>query len=157
EVKERLGRLLAVQGKQPVDVIHRRLGRLMWDQVGMARNATGLQEALTTIPALREEFWNDVKVTGTGEMLNQNLERAGRVADFLEFSELMARDALLRAESCGGHFREEFQTEDGEARRDDEHFTHATVWEHQGADRPAVEHREPLAFEYVHLTQRSYK
>jgi succinate dehydrogenase / fumarate reductase flavoprotein subunit len=157
EVRTRVQRLLGVKGKQPVDVLHRKLGRLMWDHVGMSRNRAGLEEALARIPLLREEFWRDVIVTGEGETLNQCLERAGRVADFLEFAELIARDALVREESCGGHFREEYQTEDGEARRVDERFSHATIWEFQGTDRDPAEHREPLEFEYVHPTQRSYK
>ena len=122
----------------------------------MARNEQGLQEALRTIPALREEFWKDVKVLGSGASLNQSLEKAGRVADFLEFGELMCRDALERRESCGGHFREEWQDE-GEARRDDANFCHAAVWEHKGEVRNAVRHQEPLTFDNVHLAVRSYK
>ena len=131
----------------------------MWEICGMARNAAGLKEALARIPQLREEFWRDVRVPGDGEEFNQSLERAGRVADFLEFAELMCIDALTRDESCGGHFREEHQTPDGEARRDDEHFAEVFAWEYQGNGSVAAPklHREPLSFETVELTQRSYK
>ena len=129
----------------------------MWDKCGMARNAAGLREALNRIPALREEFWRNVNVPGSDAELNQALEKAGRVADFLELGELMCRDALHREESCGGHFREEHQTEDGEARRDDERFAYVAAWEYAGPDRPQQLHKEPLEFEYVHLAQRSYK
>jgi succinate dehydrogenase / fumarate reductase flavoprotein subunit len=157
EVAQRVGRLLGVRGRRTVAEFHRELGRLMWDECGMARSAAGLRNALERIPAIREEFWENVNVPGSGESLNQSLEHAGRVADFLEFAELMCHDALERDESCGGHFRVEHQTEDGEALRDDEHFTHVTVWEYAGGDRPPVMHREPLRFEYVALAQRSYK
>jgi succinate dehydrogenase / fumarate reductase flavoprotein subunit len=156
EVRAKTERLLAIQGSRTVDAFHRELGKLMWDKCGMARNAAGLQEALQRIPELREEFWRDVRVPGSGADFNQELEKAGRVADFLEFAELMCLDALVREESAGGHFREEHQTEEGEARRDDENFAHATAWEYRG-DQPSVPHREPLTFEYVKLTQRSYK
>ena len=157
EVVAKLQRLSGVDGSRTVDSFHRELGKLMWDKCGMARNAAGLKEALERIPALREEFWNDVRVPGSGESFNQELEKAGRVADFLEFGELMCRDALVRDESCGGHFREEHQTEDGEAKRDDENFAHVTAWEHKGVDNAPVEHREELAFEEVKLAVRSYK
>jgi succinate dehydrogenase / fumarate reductase, flavoprotein subunit len=157
EVAARTGALLAIKGKRTVDSFHRELGKLMWDKCGMARNAAGLREALGQIPALREEFWHNVNVTGSEAELNQALEKAGRVADFLELSELMCRDALHREESCGGHFREEHQTEDGEAKRDDEHFAYVAAWEYCGADAEPRLHREPLTFEYVHLAQRSYK
>jgi succinate dehydrogenase / fumarate reductase flavoprotein subunit len=157
DVNQRVARLLAVRGTCTVDSFHRRLGKLLWDHCGMARNAAGLQKALGEIPALREEFWADVKVLGDGEELNQSLEKAGRVADFLELAELMCLDALERAESCGGHFREEFQTPDGEALRDDERFAHVAAWEYGGEGRKPIRHVEPLAFEYVPLTQRSYK
>jgi succinate dehydrogenase / fumarate reductase flavoprotein subunit len=123
----------------------------------MARSAAGLKSVLERIPALREEFWNNVNIIGTGEELNQALEKAGRVADFLELAELMCLDALQRAESCGCHFREESQTPDGEAKRDDEHFSYSSAWEWKGAGEQWELHKEPLAFEYVHLTQRSYK
>ncbi|MEN8144341.1 MAG: fumarate reductase/succinate dehydrogenase flavoprotein subunit [Gemmatimonadota bacterium] len=157
EVRGRIQRLLALDGSRTVDSIHRELGRILWDKCGMARNAAGLQEAIKQIPALREEFWASASVVGTGESLNVSLEKAGRVADFLEFGELMCRDALVRNESCGGHFREEYQTAEGEARRDDENFQHVSVWEYTGSDAEPVEHREALEFEYVEPSQRSYK
>ncbi|HEX6667980.1 MAG TPA: fumarate reductase/succinate dehydrogenase flavoprotein subunit [Gemmatimonadales bacterium] len=150
-------RLLEVKGRRTVDSFHRELGRVMWDKCGMARNAAGLREALARIPELREEFWRDVNVPGSDVELNQALEKAGRVADFLELAELMCRDALHREESCGGHFREEYQTEDGEALRDDERFAYVAAWEYGGRDAEPRLHKEPLAFEYVHLAQRSYK
>jgi succinate dehydrogenase / fumarate reductase flavoprotein subunit len=150
-------RLLEVKGRRTVDSFHRELGRLMWDKCGMARNAAGLREALARIPELREDFWRDVNVPGSDVELNQALEKAGRVADFLELAELMCRDALHREESCGGHFREEYQTEDGEALRDDERFAYVAAWEYGGRDAEPRLHKEPLAFEYVHLAQRSYK
>ena len=157
KVKERLEKLVSVDGRQSVDVFHRRLGKMMWDHCGMSRNRQGLEQLLKDIPALREEFWQDVKVTGTTESFNQNLERAGRVADYLEFAEIMALDALTREESCGGHFREEHQTPEGEAKRDDENFSHVAAWEFQGVGAKPQLHEEPLEFEYVKLTQRSYK
>ncbi len=129
----------------------------MWDDVGMSRNEAGLRHALSVIPQLREEFWNDVTVPGEERDLNQALEYAGRVADYLEFAELLTLDALDRRESCGGHFRDEFQTPDNEALRDDEHFSHVTAWEYGGAGQAPVHHIEPLEFEYAHPTQRSYK
>jgi succinate dehydrogenase / fumarate reductase, flavoprotein subunit len=149
--------LMAIRGKRTVDSFHRELGRIMWDKCGMARNAAGLQEALVRIPELREEFWRNVNVPGSDAELNQALEKAGRVADFLELGELMCRDALHREESCGGHFREEYQTEDGEARRDDERFAYAAAWEYTGDLSSPRLHKEPLEFEHVHLAQRSYK
>jgi succinate dehydrogenase / fumarate reductase, flavoprotein subunit len=156
-VAERTRSLLAIRGKRTVDSFHRELGRIMWDTCGMARNAAGLQEALVRIPELREEFWRNVNVPGSDAELNQALEKAGRVADFLELGELMCRDALHREESCGGHFREEYQTEDGEARRDDERFAYAAAWEYTGDLSSPRLHKEPLEFEHVHLAQRSYK
>jgi succinate dehydrogenase / fumarate reductase flavoprotein subunit len=153
----RAKKLLSIQGKRTVTSLHRELGKLLWEKCGMARNAEGLKQALARIPALREEFWHNVNVTGHAAELNQNLEYAGRVADFMEFAELLCLDALHRNESCGGHFREEFQTEDGEARRDDERFAYVAAWEYQGPDKPATLHKEPLAYEEVHMTQRSYK
>jgi succinate dehydrogenase / fumarate reductase flavoprotein subunit len=156
-VSARLRKLLGVNGKRTADSFHRELGRILWDKCGMARNAAGLKQALARIPELREEFWNNVKVPGEGEELNQALEYAGRTADFLEFGELMCRDALGREESCGGHFREEHQTADGEARRDDDNFSFVAAWEYQGADREPLLHREPLHFENVKLATRSYK
>jgi succinate dehydrogenase / fumarate reductase flavoprotein subunit len=157
EVKGRTTRLLAIKGKRSVDSFHRELGLLMWEKCGMARNAQGLTEALQRIPALREEFWKNVSVTGQGDNLNVDLEKAGRVADFLEFGELLARDALDRDESCGGHFREEHQDEEGECVRNDEQYMHVSVWEHQGQTQAPVRHKEPLTFEYVKPGKRSYK
>jgi len=157
EVAERTGKFLAIRGKRTVDSFHRELGRIMWDRCGMTRSAAGLQEALSRIPELREEFWRNVNVPGSDAELNQALEKAGRVADFLELGELICLDALHRRESCGGHFREEFQTEDGEALRDDEHFAYVAGWEYTGDLRSPRLHQEPLEFEYVHLAQRSYK
>jgi len=159
EVRARVARLLSINGKRSVDSFHRELGLLLWDKCGMARNARGLREALTWIPEMREHFWRDVRVPGDGEDFNQSLERAGRIADFLEFAELMCTDALTRDESCGGHFREEHQTPDGEALRDDENFADVFAWEYQGNGTVASPklHREPLIFETVQLTQRSYK
>jgi len=155
-VRSRVESLLAVGGTRTVDSFHRELGLLMWDHCGMARNEAGLTEALRRLPRLREEFWRDVKVPGSGAMLNQSLEKAQRVADFLELGELMCVDALHRSESCGGHFREESQTPDGEARRDDERFSYVAAWEHGGGPSDPVLHKEPLTFEHVHPTQRSY-
>ena len=157
EVEERITRLLSIKGKRTPDSFHRELGGLVWDQCGMARSEAGLKLALEKIPALREEFWSNLSVPGTGEELNQSLERAGRVADFLEFSELMCRDALHRNESAGGHFREEFQTDDGEAKRNDEEFSYVAAWEYTGDVTKPKLNKEPLTFEYVHPSQRSYK
>lgn len=156
-VEERIDRLLSLDGSRTVDSIHRELGSLMWEHCGMARTASGLETALERIPALREEFWENGKVVGGGSELNQVLERAGRIVDFLELGELMCRDALAREESCGGHFREEHQTTDGEARRNDADFSHVSVWEYAAEGAVPVEHREHLEFEYVTLSQRSYK
>jgi succinate dehydrogenase / fumarate reductase flavoprotein subunit len=150
-------KLLEAKGKRSVDSYHRELGKIMWDYCGMARTADGLKHALTLIPPLREQYWSDVKVLGTGEELNQSLEKAGRVADFFELAELICRDALDRNESCGGHFREEYQTPEGEAARDDEHYAYAAAWGFQGVGQPPLLHKEPLTFEYVHPSQRSYK
>jgi succinate dehydrogenase / fumarate reductase flavoprotein subunit len=133
------------------------LGKILWDHVGMARTAEGLKQALTLIPQLREEFWQNVSVTGEAGDLNKNLEYAGRVADYLEFAELLTRDALHRNESCGGHFREEYQTPEGEALRDDDHYTYVAAWEFTGVGQEPVLHKEPLTFEYVKPSQRSYK
>ena len=157
EVSERTRRLLGVQGSRSVDSFHRELGRLMWERCGMSRNRTGLEEAIGQIQELRARFWKEVFVGGKNEDLNQALERAGRVADFLEFGELMCEDALQREESCGGHFREESQTPDGEAKRDDARFSYVAAWEWKGRDQAPALHKEPLSFEYVHLAQRSYK
>ena len=157
DVRERTKRMLDVGGKRSVDSFHRELGLLLWDKCGMARNAAGLREAIARIPQLREEFWKDVTVPGYGETFNQSLERAGRVADFLEFGELLCRDALARDESCGAHFREEHQTPDGEAVRNDENFADVFAWEYQGDGAEPKLHLEPLVFESVHLATRSYK
>jgi len=140
-----------------VDSFHRELGKIVWDLCGMARNEAGLKKALTQIPALREEFWKTVKVLGANEEFNQSLEKAGRVADFLELAEVMCLDALDRRESCGGHFREEFQTPDGEALRDDEHYSYVAAWEYTGPNSAPALSKEPLTFDYVHPSQRSYK
>ena len=157
DVKAFTKRLLSVKGKRTPTSLHRELGKLLWEKCGMARNEAGLKEALKRIPELREEFWKNVNVTGEGGELNQSLEYAGRVADFMEFAELLCLDALHRRESCGGHFREEFQTPDGEAQRDDENFSYVAAWEYQGADKPPVLHKEPLVYEEVHMSTRSYK
>jgi succinate dehydrogenase flavoprotein subunit len=157
EVNARIRRLLSINGTRTVDAIFRDAGRVMWNLCGMARNDNGLRKALVEIPAIREDFWKNVRVLESGEEPNQALEKAGRVADFLELAELVVIDALHRAESCGAHFREESQTPDGEAQRDDEHFSYVAAWEYTGAlDKPVL-HKEPLVFEYVHPTQRSYK
>jgi succinate dehydrogenase / fumarate reductase flavoprotein subunit len=150
-------RFLENRGKRTVTSFHRELGKLLWDDCGMARTKTGLEKALKQVPELREEFWKNVNVLGGGEELNQALENAGRVADFLEFGELMCLDALQRNESCGGHFREEFQTPDGEALRDDNNYSYAAAWEYSGPGKQPILNKEPLTFDYVHPSQRSYK
>ncbi|HEX5385456.1 MAG TPA: fumarate reductase/succinate dehydrogenase flavoprotein subunit [Gemmatimonadales bacterium] len=156
-VEQRTTRLLGVKGRRTVDAFHRELGKLLWDDCGMARDAEGLSRALASIPALREEFWQNVTVPGSGAELNQGLEKAARVADFFELGELMCRDALHRDESCGVHFREEYQTPDGEALRDDEHFAYVAAWSWRGEGQEPCLLKEPLDFEYVHLATRSYK
>ena len=156
-VRGRINKLLSVNGTRTVDSFHKELGRLMWDYCGMERSEEGLRKALTRIRELKKEFWSDVKVLGTNEDLNQALERAGRVADFFELGELMCIDALVRRESCGGHFRVESQTADGEALRDDDEFAYVSAWEFGGDDHRPILHKEPLAYEYVELKQRSYK
>jgi len=156
-VDEQVRKMLAINGNRTVDDIHRELGRVLWDNCGMARSEQSLTKALSEIPAIREEFWKNVRVLGENETRNQALEKAGRVADFLEFGELMVRDALHRNESCGGHFREEYQTEDGEALRDDAHFSYSAAWEFTGVGNDPVLHKEPLVFEYAHPSTRSYK
>jgi succinate dehydrogenase / fumarate reductase flavoprotein subunit len=156
-VRDRTERLLAVKGGRTVTSFHRELGRVMWEYCGMARSAEGLKQALEVIPRLRAEFWKDVRVPGTGAELNQSLEHAGRLADFLELAELMCVDALHREESCGGHFRVEYQTPDGEARRRDDEFSYVAAWEFAGDGKPAKLNKEPLVFENVALSQRSYK
>jgi len=150
-------RLLEIQGTRSVDSYHRELGKLMWDHCGMSRTAEGLKRALARIPEMREQFWRDLRITGAGEELNQSLEKAGRVADFFELAELMCIDALERNESCGGHFREEYQTADGEAARDDANYSYAAAWEFCGVGVHPELHKERLEFEYVHPAQRSYK
>ncbi len=155
--KARVSKLLSINGTKTVDSFHRELGLIMWEYCGMSRTEEGLQTALKKIPALREEFWSNVRVLGKGETLNQSLEKAGRVADFLEFAEVMCMDALERRESAGGHFREEYQTPEGEALRDDANFSHAAVWEYQGDDTPPKRNVEPMTFEHVKLATRSYK
>ena len=157
EVKERTAKFLSIKGTRSVESFHRELGLLIWDKCGMARDDAGLKEALKRIPQIRDEFWKNVRVLGEGEELNQSLELAGRVADFLEFGELMCYDALQRRESCGGHFRSEFQTPDGEALRDDENFAYVAAWEYTGVETPPTLHKEELKFEAVHLATRSYK
>jgi succinate dehydrogenase / fumarate reductase flavoprotein subunit len=150
-------RFLSMNGKRTPTSFHRELGKVMWDNCGMARTEQSLNVALKRIPELRQEFWQNLKITGSGEELNQTLEQAGRVADYMEFAELLCTDALMRRESCGGHFRVEYQTEDGEARRDDENFAFVGAWEYQGPDKPPLLHKEPLVYEEVHMSQRSYK
>ncbi|MDG1501031.1 MAG: fumarate reductase/succinate dehydrogenase flavoprotein subunit [Planctomycetota bacterium] len=157
EVREKTDKLLSIGGSRSVDSFHRELGLTMWDKCGMARSESGLREAVDKIRGIRESFWGDVRVLGESENLNQSLEKAGRVADFLEFAETFAVDALHRSESCGGHFREESQTEEGEALRDDENFCYAAAWEFQGVGNDSTLHKEDLSFDYVKLAQRSYK
>jgi succinate dehydrogenase / fumarate reductase flavoprotein subunit len=157
EAKAQVDRLLAIDGSRTVDSFHRELGKILWEHCGMARSKAGLQRALELLPELRREFWSDLRVLGTGEELNQALEKAGRVADFLEFGELMCRDALHREESCGGHFRVEHQTAEGEAKRDDHQFAYVAAWEYAGEGKEPILNREPLIFENVHLATRSYK
>jgi succinate dehydrogenase / fumarate reductase flavoprotein subunit len=154
-VQDQLDKFINIKGSKTVDYFHKKLGKIMWDKCGMARNEAGLKEAIQEIRKLREEFWKDVRVPGTTNELNPELEKAGRVADFLELGELMCQDALQREESCGGHFREEYQTEDGEAKRDDENFAYVAAWEYNGGDFQV--HKEELVFDVVHPSQRSYK
>jgi succinate dehydrogenase / fumarate reductase flavoprotein subunit len=157
EVRDRVTRLLSIKGKKTVTTFHRELGLLLWEKCGMARSASGLQEALKQIPAVREEFWQNVNVLGDSRDFCQSLEHAGRVADFLEFAELMCLDAYERNESCGGHFRVEYQTEEGEALRNDDEFCHVAAWRYNGPDQRPTRNVEPLEFENVKLAQRSYK
>jgi succinate dehydrogenase / fumarate reductase flavoprotein subunit len=154
---EQVRQLLAINGNRSVDDVHRDLGKVMWDNCGMARTEQSLTKALSEIPAIRDEYWKNVRIMGDGESRNQSLEKAQRVADFLEFAELLCTDALHRNESCGGHFREEYQTEDGEALRDDEHFAYVGAWEFKGVGIDPALHKEPLEFDTVHLATRSYK
>jgi succinate dehydrogenase / fumarate reductase, flavoprotein subunit len=157
KVKDQIEKFINNNGTHSVDYFHKKLGKIMWNKVGMARNAQGLNEAIEEIAALREEFYKDVKVPGTADSFNQELEKAGRVADFLELGELFAKDALHRNESCGGHFREEYQSEEGEAQRDDENFAYVAAWEYKGKPSDAVLHKEPLVYENIKLVTRSYK
>jgi len=145
-----------VKGKHSVDHFHKKLGKVMWNKCGMARNAQGLKEAITEVQAIREEFWKDVRIPGSTDEFNPELEKAGRLADFLELAELMCIDALDRNESCGGHFREEYQTSEGEALRDDEHYAFVSAWEFKGAGNFEL-HKEPLVYENIKIAQRSYK
>ncbi|MGH9795658.1 MAG: FAD-binding protein, partial [Candidatus Acidiferrales bacterium] len=156
-VAAQVKKLLSINGKRSPDSIHRELGKALWEDCGMARTEASLQRALRQIPALRQEFWQDVRVLGEGENINQSLEKAGRIADFLELGELICLDALERRESCGGHFREEFQTAEGEAQRDDVNFCHVAAWEYTGEGSKPARHVEPLQFESVQLQTRSYK
>jgi succinate dehydrogenase / fumarate reductase flavoprotein subunit len=156
-VRGRIEKLMNTKGSEPVDHFHRRLGKVMWEKCGMARNAKGLQEGIEEIRKIRDDFWKNVRVPGKADELNQELEKAGRVADFLELGELMCMDALDRNESCGGHFREEYQTSEGEALRDDEHFAHVSAWEWTGEPGKEIKHKEELAFTKLKLSQRSYK
>jgi succinate dehydrogenase / fumarate reductase flavoprotein subunit len=156
-VAERINKLLSLRGERTVESIYRELGTLMWNNAGMARSDASLHEALACIPKLKEEFWTNVRVSGENEEINQSLERAGRVADFLELAELLCIDALQRTESCGAHFRIESQTEDGEALRDDDNFAYGAAWQYGGEGRRPILRKEPLEFENVHLAVRSYK
>jgi succinate dehydrogenase / fumarate reductase flavoprotein subunit len=155
-VSERISHLMNIKGKQTVESFHKRLGKIMWDKCGMARNEQGLQEAITEIQQLKKEFWSDVKIPGEINSMNPELDKAGRVADFIELGELMCKDALNRRESCGGHFREESQTEDGEAKRDDDNFSYVSAWEYKGESEWEL-NKETLTFEIVKPSQRSYK
>ncbi len=157
EVRERLNKLMSIKGKQNAGSFHKRLGKIMWDHCGMSRNEAGLKEALKLIAELKEEFWKDLNVPGTQNEVNQELEKAGRVADLFELAELLVNDALNRKESCGAHFREEFQTPDGEALRNDEEFTYVAAWEFAGEGKAPILHKEELKFEEVEMKVRSYK
>jgi len=157
DVQNLTKKLLSIQGKRTVTSFHKELGHLMWENCGMARSEATLKENLKKIPAIREEFWQNVRVLGENDSLNQNLEYAGRVADFLELAELLCTDALYRNESCGGHFRVEYQTEDGEAKRDDQNFSYVAAWEYAGQGKAPILNKEPLVYEEVHMSTRSYK
>ncbi|VAX36211.1 Succinate dehydrogenase flavoprotein subunit, partial [hydrothermal vent metagenome] len=157
EAKDKTDKLLSINGSKTVDEFHRELGKLLWNNCGMARNEKGLKEALAKIPEIREEFWKNVKVPGDHNNLNQSLESAGRVADFMEFAEILVTDALNRKESCGGHFRDESKTDEGEAKRDDDQYAYVAAWEFKGVGSAPTLHKEELKFEEVKLTQRSYK
>jgi succinate dehydrogenase / fumarate reductase flavoprotein subunit len=157
EVKSRLDRLMAIKGTKPVDYFHKKLGKVMWDKVGMSRSEAGLKQAIQEIAEIKTEFWSNVLVPGVQGEVNQELEKAGRVADFIELADLMARDALTRNESCGGHFREESVTEDGEAKRNDETGAYVSAWEYKGENQEPFMHKEDLIFEDIEMAQRSYK
>jgi succinate dehydrogenase / fumarate reductase flavoprotein subunit len=157
DIKEKYNKLLSIKGNKTVKEFHREIGSILWDHVGMSRNEEGLKHAIKEIPKLRDEFWQNVKVTGSTDSMNKNIEFAGRVADYMELAELMAVDALSRNESCGGHFREESQTEEGEALRDDDNYTYVSAWEFRGMGQEWNLHKEPLNFENVTPSQRSYK
>jgi succinate dehydrogenase / fumarate reductase flavoprotein subunit len=157
ELRERINKLLSIKGNKTVDQFHKELGKIMWDKCGMSRSEKGLKEAKEEISKLREEYWQNVNVLGSNDEMNMSLEKALRVADFMELGELMVDDALDREESCGGHFREESQTEEGEAKRNDEEYTYVSAWEYKGEGKPEELHKEELIFENVKLTQRSYK
>ena len=152
----RISRLMSIQGKESVESFHKRLGKIMWEKCGMARNAKGLQEAIAEIQALRKEFWSNVRIPGSADGMNTELDKANRVADFIELGELMCKDALQREESCGGHFREESQTDEGEAKRNDEQFMYVSAWEYKDISNWEL-HKETLDYEIMHPTQRSYK
>ena len=156
-MKERINKLLNVKGTKTVDSFHRELGLIMWEDCGMARTEESLMNAIERIPQLRKEFWENVRVTGTADGINAELEKACRVADFLEFAQLLCYDALNRQESCGAHFRVEYQLPDGEAKRNDEEYAYVAAWEYTGVDSLPILHKEPLPFENVHLAIRSYK
>jgi succinate dehydrogenase / fumarate reductase flavoprotein subunit len=156
-VADLVAKLLSIKGKEPVAHYHKRLGKIMWDHCGMSRTKEGLTRAIAEIQALKKEFWSNVNIPGSAESLNQALEKAGRVADFIELGELMCRDALTREESCGGHFREEYQYPDGECKRDDEKFAHVAAWEFQGEGKDPLRNVEPLNYETVKMSVRSYK
>jgi succinate dehydrogenase / fumarate reductase, flavoprotein subunit len=156
-IQDLVKKFMSINGKRTVEEFHKELGKIMWDNVGMGRNKARLQKALKEIPKLRDEFWHDVKLVGEADDMNAELERAGRVADFLELAELLTFDALHREESCGGHFREEHQTEEGEAKRNDKKFAYVAAWEYAGPGKTPILNKEPLEFEYVMPSQRSYK
>lgn len=156
-VRQKIEKLLSIKGKESVDTIHKRLGHIMWEHVGMARNEAGLKEGIQMIRELKKDFWSNVYVAGEQGTFNQELEKALRLADFLEIGELMAIDALDRCESCGGHFREEMQTEDGETKRDDEHYMYVAAWEYKGDGVEPELHKEPLKYENIHIATRNYK
>jgi succinate dehydrogenase / fumarate reductase flavoprotein subunit len=156
-VRQQIMQMMKLKGSRTVDSIHKELGRIMWEDCGMSRTSEGLNRALQQLPKLRETFWNDLRIPGETNEVNPELEKAGRVADFIELGELMCRDALERKESCGGHFRAEYQTTEGEAKRDDENFCHVAAWEFKGENKPETRHQEELHFDNVHLATRSYK